>query len=431
VAARDVAIETVQLTKTFHDFWHRAKARALDNVDLEMYRGEVFGLLGPNGSGKSTMIKIILGLLFPTSGSVAIFGHHPRNIRVKERIGYLPEESYLYRYLNATETLDFYGRLFNLPAHERRRRTDALLEMVGLHSQRRRPLSEYSKGMSRRIGLAQALINDPELLLLDEPTTGLDPLGTRQIKELVRKLKARGKTVLLCSHLLADVEDVCDRIGILYGGRLWAVGPVEELLAKQELTQIVAPALDEETLARVKSVILERQKDAEVRVEHPIDRLESYFLRVVDEARAARVDMSDVTAGAGLAEFLHGAPGEPAEKTGEEVLAELATGAVGPLPSDEQPEQVPLPATPVAEEVDERVLGELTPAAAEPMQQEPPMVEPASASPDEEEPRETEEVLERLLDSHDPGQPQPEPAGADNAAGSGDETESPGRSEAE
>ncbi len=208
----EVVIETRNLTKVYRDFWGVQKVRALKALDLEVRRGEIFGLLGPNGSGKSTTItiKLLLGLLFPTSGQALVFGRDATEVTKNERIGYLPEESYLYRFLNAVETLDFYGRLFNMSTAERKRRTAELIEMVGLTTAQRRPLKEYSKGMTRRIGLAQALINDPELILLDEPTTGLDPIGTKQMKNLILQLKEEGKTVVLCSHLLADVQDVCD-----------------------------------------------------------------------------------------------------------------------------------------------------------------------------------------------------------------------------
>ena len=320
---REVVIESYQLTKVFRDFWRRVRVRALDHVDLQIYQGEVFGLLGPNGSGKSTFIKIMLGLLFPSKGTVAMFGRRPRNVAVKERIGYLPEESYLYRYLNAEETLDFYGRLFRLRGPERRRRTGALLEMVGLTAQRRRPLNEYSKGMARRIGLAQALINDPDLLILDEPTTGLDPIGTREIKDLILEMKRRGKTVLLSSHLLADVEDICDRIAILYGGKVRREGSVKGLLQRQAVTQISADELAPETVADVLDLIESREGDKKVVVETPMDRLEDYFLKVVEEARDARVVTGGATRGGGFDRFFDDV--EKRERSSEEVLADLVT----------------------------------------------------------------------------------------------------------
>src|SRR6266576_5793701 len=172
-ASNDVVVAVRGLTKVFKDFWGRPKARAVDNVDFEVYRGEVFGLLGPNGSGKSTTVKMLLGLLYPTKGHIEVFGHSPRHVATKSRIGYLPEESYLYRYLNSHETLDFFGKLFSLNDTERNTRSEPLLEMVGLTQTRTRAVGEFSKGMQRRIGLAHALINDPELIILDEPTAGL------------------------------------------------------------------------------------------------------------------------------------------------------------------------------------------------------------------------------------------------------------------
>ena len=226
----EVIIETRSLSKVYRDFWGRQKVRALKALDLEVRRGEIFGLLGPNGSGKTTTIKLMLGLLFPTSGQALVFGRDATEVTKNQRIGYLPEESYLYRFLNAEETLHFYGRLFKMPRAVRRQRVADLIEMVGLDWAKRRQLKEYSKGMTRRIGLAQALINDPELILLDEPTTGLDPIGTREMKDLILKLRDEGKTVLMCSHLLADVQDVCDRVAILYQGELKEMGRVDSLL---------------------------------------------------------------------------------------------------------------------------------------------------------------------------------------------------------
>src|SRR5262245_28434776 len=178
----EVVVSVRGLTKVFKDFWNRPKARAVDNVDFEVRRGEVFGLLGPNGSGKSTTVKLLLGLLYPTKGHIEVFGHSPRHVETKSHIGYLPEESYLYRYLNSRETLDFFGNLFHLPREERDRRADQLLEMVGLSQTRLRAVGEFSKGMQRRIGLAQALIKDPDLVILDEPTFGLDQIRCREDK---------------------------------------------------------------------------------------------------------------------------------------------------------------------------------------------------------------------------------------------------------
>src|ERR1700742_5133272 len=229
--AGETVIETRALSKVYRDFWGRPKVRALKALDLEIKQGEIFGLLGPNGSGKTTTIKLLLGLLFPTEGQALIFGKDATDVSKNQRIGYLPEETYLYRFLNAEETLDFYGRLFDIPYDQLQERIDSLIKTVGLDRARKRQLKEYSKGMTRRIGLAQSLINDPELILLDEPTSGLDPIGTREMKNLILDLRNQGKTVVLCSHLLADVQDVCDRIAILHQGELKVLGSVKELVS--------------------------------------------------------------------------------------------------------------------------------------------------------------------------------------------------------
>src|SRR5712692_6376015 len=230
IMAQDVVVETRNLTKVYRDFWGQPKKVALRALNLQIYRGEIFGLLGPNGSGKTTTIKLLLGLLFPTDGDAIVFGEPAVQVGKNERIGYLPEESYQYRFLNAEETLDFYGRLFNMPAATRHSRAQKLIDMVGLANDKKRILKEYSKGMRQRIGLAQALINDPELVILDEPTSGLDPLGTRWMKDLILDLRQKNKTVIMCSHRLEDVQDVCDRIAILYDGELQELGEVDTLV---------------------------------------------------------------------------------------------------------------------------------------------------------------------------------------------------------
>jgi ABC-2 type transport system ATP-binding protein len=320
------------LTKIFKDFWGRPKARAVDNVSFEVKRGEVFGLLGPNGSGKSTTVKMLLGLLFPTKGHIEIFGHSPRHVATKSRIGYLPEESYLYRYLDSEETLDFFGNLFDLPPNERKQRSEQLLEMVGLGKARRRQVGEFSKGMQRRIGLAQALINDPDLVILDEPTAGMDPLGCREVKDLILALAQRGKTVILSSHLLSDVEDVCDRVVIYYGGKIQAIGALKELLATPDAVRITTPILPRPTLEKVLEVIRRDISEDKVRVDTPTQNLENYFLNVVSKARAQDEQTSGATSGHRVAEYLRGSDGQPAPTKRDRVLERLTQAEEAPAP---------------------------------------------------------------------------------------------------
>jgi ABC-2 type transport system ATP-binding protein len=280
-----VVIETRNLTKVYRDFWGRQKVRALKALDLEVRRGEIFGLLGPNGSGKTTTIKLLLGLLFPTSGQALVLGREATDVTKNERIGYLPEESYLYRFLNAEETLDFYGRLFDMPSLVRRQRVADLIELVGLTRSKKRQLKEYSKGMTRLIGLAQALINDPELLLLDEPTSGLDPIHTREMKDLLVRLRDEGKTIVLCSHLLADVQDVCDRIAILHQGELKELGRVDSLLKVRDVTDIQATGLSDAAQAEIREVIARHQGKL-LSMGNPTTTLEELFVKIIRESEA-------------------------------------------------------------------------------------------------------------------------------------------------
>ena len=278
----NVVVEAQNLTKVYRDFWGRQKVRALKALDLEIRKGEIFGLLGPNGSGKSTTIKLLLGLLFPTSGRALVFGQDATEVTKNEKVGYLPEESYLYKYLTAEETLDFYGRLFDMPTSTRRERIDALIEQVGLTWAKRRQLKEYSKGMTRRIGLAQALINDPDLILLDEPTSGLDPIGTREMKDMIIDLKEQGKTVVICSHLLADVQDVCDRIAILYQGELTEQGRVDSLLKVGDETEVRTKGLSSAAQEEIRQVIAKHGGEL-ISMENPRTTLEQLFLDIVRE----------------------------------------------------------------------------------------------------------------------------------------------------
>lgn len=297
-------ISAVGLTKVFLDFWRRARVRAVNDIDFTVESGEIFGLLGPNGSGKSTTIKMLLGLLYPTRGRITIFGKPPEDVATKSRIGYLPEESYSYKFLNARETLEYYGTLFQIPRRERKRRIEELLEMVGLRSAARRPVGEYSKGMARRIGLAQALINDPDLLILDEPTSGLDPIGSKLVKDIIVRLgQTYKKTILLSSHLLADVEEVCGRVAILFGGRIRVMGTMQEVLSRQDQMQITCDRLKPETVREIQEII-QRREGKQVEIATPKDRLESLFLRIVEEAHAARVETAGSQSVGEIAGFL-------------------------------------------------------------------------------------------------------------------------------
>ncbi len=296
-------VEVRGLTKIFRDFWRRPKVKAVDGLDIDIQRGEIFGLLGPNGSGKSTTIKILLGLLHPTSGAVTVLGRSPRDVEMKKDIGYLPEESYLYNYLSPRETLDFYGKLFDLDRRTLKERTGQLLDMVGLTHAADRLVGEFSKGMARRIGLAQALINDPELIILDEPTSGLDPIGCRQVKDLMVTLAKRGKTILLSSHLLADVEDVCDRVAILYNGKLRAWGSVNELLQKQDSVRLTLPLQPPDRMKEILALVREKI-GASPEVDHPSMNLEQFFLEVVEKADKAATYQSGAARSEGVAKYL-------------------------------------------------------------------------------------------------------------------------------
>lgn len=287
VLERDIIVETRNLTKIYRDFWGRKKKVALNALDLQIKRGEIFGLLGPNGSGKTTTIKLLLGLLFPTSGEATVFGSPAADVRKNEKIGYLPEESYLYRFLNAEETLDFYGRLFNMSNEVRRERAAKLIQLVGLQQDRKRTLREYSKGMRQRIGLAQALINDPEFVILDEPTSGLDPIGTIWMKDLIRQLRDQGKTVLMCSHRLDDVQDVCDRIAILFNGDLQELGAVDKLVEDAARVEVRATNLRlTDDLRRDLASVIEKHGGKLESFGHPTTTLEDLFKKVVEESKA-------------------------------------------------------------------------------------------------------------------------------------------------
>ena len=348
------AIETFSLTKIFPDWWGRSKVVAVDSLDLKIKTNEVYGLLGPNGSGKTTTLKMLLSLLHPTKGKSLILGGDSKDSKVSSKVGYLPEESYLYKHLSATETLDFFGRIFSLPRAVRKARIDSLLEMVGLTAMANRPVGTFSKGMARRIGLAQALINDPEVLILDEPTSGMDPIGTHQMKELIKSLANRGKTILLCSHLLADVEDVCDRIGILYGGKMQQEGPVNSLLEDKGETQILADKLSDQAIAKIQKIIEDEKSKCQVTA--PMVRLEEFFVNTVANAQKQQQPTSGAVSSTGIESFLTENPEQPAN-----VLDDLVSASVNAQPEEKAPSAKPVTQVELTQKSD--LLQELTKTA--------------------------------------------------------------------
>ena len=251
----DPAIAVRGLTKIFPVPLHRQSIVAVRDLDLRVERGEVYGLLGPNGSGKSTTLKIILGLVSPTRGCTEIFGRDSRLVKSREAVGFLPENPYFYKYLSGEETLRFFGRLCGLGGVQLKNRIDELLELVGLTKARKRRLGTYSKGMLQRIGLAQALIHEPKLLVLDEPTAGVDPAGSREIRDLILDLKRRGITVLLSSHLLAQAQEICDHVGILADGVLVREGRLQELIAIENQTELVVANASSDLVEEIESLI--------------------------------------------------------------------------------------------------------------------------------------------------------------------------------
>ena len=392
------AIETVSLTKIFPDWWGRAKVVAVEDLSLKIRPNEIYGFLGPNGSGKTTTLKMLLNLLHPTKGAAFVMGGTISDPKISARVGYLPEESYLYKYLTSRETLDFYGRIFGLPSNVRKARVETLLEMVGLSGMGNRQIGTFSKGMARRIGLAQALINDPDLLILDEPTSGMDPMGTRQMKDLFVELVKRGKTILLCSHLLADVEDVCDRIGILYGGKMQTEGTVKELLQQKDEIQIRSTKLSEEALDKMKAIAAVDGQTLDI--ESPMDKLENFFVKIVARAREQKQQTSGADAGTGILGFLADKP----VVREQAILDELVSAKVQSQPQETEVSTVETTQPDSKPAADNQLLQELSQQKLDSSPVETSTTEKASSPQKEDEPAVKKNILDDLIAKKDVGQ---------------------------
>ena len=279
------AVDIRNLSKEFRTSFRRKPLRAVDDVSIRIMPGEVYGLIGPNGSGKSTTMKALLGLVAPSSGSCAIFGKDSLKVDSRNEVGFLPENPYFYKHLTGAETLRFYGKLCGLGGKSLAARVDELLELVDLTSARDRRVGGYSKGMLQRIGLAQALIQEPRLVILDEPTAGVDPVGSRQIRDLILKLRDRGITVFLCSHLLEQVQEVCDHVGIIFRGKMIREGRLDELIAIEDQSEIVLKDASADLLEKIRALVAEDGRAEWLRSGKPSTTLERLFLREISEDR--------------------------------------------------------------------------------------------------------------------------------------------------
>jgi len=296
------ALETHYLTKIYRSPLAQKKVKAVDRLSIRVDEGEIFGFLGPNAAGKTTTIKMLTGLLSPTSGEIFTFGEKLGQTSLKMRVGFLPEQPYFYPYLSGVELLDFCAQIFGMSSKERKVRVDQLLEMVGLNRAARMRISSYSKGMLQRIGLAQALINDPELVILDEPLGGLDPVGRKDVRDIILSMRDQGKTVFFSSHILPDVEMICDRVGILIDGTLISVGRLEELL-KEKVESI------EITVRGLNDSVLEKLRDKADRV---IVSGEKVMIEVRDQEVAVQTQNEILAAGGSVISLV------PRKKTLEE-----------------------------------------------------------------------------------------------------------------
>ena len=273
------AVEIRHLVKDFKTSFKRQPLRAVDDVSIRIMPGEVYGLIGPNGSGKSTAMKALLGLVAPTSGECAIFGKDSLKVDSRNEVGFLPENPYFYKHLSGKETLEFYGKLCGIRGATLKERVAELLDLVGLADASHRRIGGYSKGMLQRIGLAQALIQRPRLVILDEPTAGVDPIGSREIRDLIFKLREQGITVFLCSHLLEQVQEVCDHVGIIFRGKMVKEGRLEDLIAIEDQTELILKDADPALIAEIEALIARDAKAELIRSGKPRTTLERLFLR--------------------------------------------------------------------------------------------------------------------------------------------------------
>jgi ABC-2 type transport system ATP-binding protein len=281
------AVEVKNLTKVFTLGLKKEYVVAIDNLSFEVKAGEVYGLIGPNGSGKSTTMKVVLGLMAPSKGEAKVFGLDSGDIRARNEIGFLPENPYFYKHLSGAETLRFYGKLCGMRGRELENRVTELLKLVDLQGAANRRLGGYSKGMLQRIGLAQSLVQNPRLVILDEPTAGVDPIGSRHIRDLILRLRDEGYTVFLCSHLLEQVQEVCDRVGILFQGRMRKEGRLEELISIEDQTTLTLEGASPELLARLHELVA-AEPDARIVAEgHPRTSLEHLFIQIAERSREA------------------------------------------------------------------------------------------------------------------------------------------------
>ena len=271
------------MTKVFRTGLKKDYVVAVDNLSFEVKAGEVYGLIGPNGSGKSTTMKVVLGLMAASKGSAKVFGLDSGAIQARNEIGFLPENPYFYKHLSGAETLRFYGKLCGLRGSELRDRTVELLQLVGLEDAAKRRLGGYSKGMLQRIGLAQTLIQNPRLVILDEPTAGVDPVGSRQIRDLILKLRDDGYTVFLCSHLLEQVQEVCDRVGIIFKGRMRREGTLDELISIEDQTSLTLEGASPEPLGKIRELVSSEKEATIVEEGNPHTTLERLFINIASQ----------------------------------------------------------------------------------------------------------------------------------------------------